>query len=163
MLQLPLATCPWRPLHSTSAAAAAAAQNAKKKKGGNDGNAPGVKTMPPLSPVFDPKSSEPIDDYGREGKRTPQQLLVERVVAKNYSRLKMTEHKRKQAERSRRIGLRHKAVAALPEELRAEAMTVDMSDFPVWRQAAGTEIVITYEEVNIKVDDDASEEEEEEK
>ena len=53
---------------------------------------------------------------------------------------------RSTAERSRRIKLRTAAIAALPEELRAEAMTVDMDDFPVWRQAAGTEIVVTYEE-----------------
>ena len=37
---------------------------------------------------------DPIDDYAREGKRTPQQLLAESVVAKNYSRLKMAEEKR---------------------------------------------------------------------
>ena len=114
----------------------------KPKKGGKD-KGPELR-IPPLGPRGG--LHDPIDDYAREGKRTPQQLLAESVVAKNYSRLKMAEEKRLSADRNRRIKLRDAAIAALPPELQHEALQRDYEDFPVWREPAGWEIVITYTE-----------------
>ena len=153
LLRPALTPCPVaRPM----ASAAAAASKKKIKKGaGNQDVHSVVQSLPSLTPTFDPKSDAPIDDYRREGKRTPQQLLVESIVAKNYSRLKMTENKRRHAELNRRIKLREAAIAALPEGLRAEAQTPDTEDFPVWRQPAGEEIVITFEDRPGAAEDDA--------
>jgi hypothetical protein len=138
-----------------SAAASASKKQKNKKDAGNKDINSVVENLPSLTPTFDPKSKAPIDDYRREGKRTPQQLLAESIVAKNYSRLKMTDNKRRHAELNRRIKLREAAIAALPEELRAEAQAPDTEDFPVWRQPAGEEIVITFEERPEEAEDDA--------
>lgn len=62
-----------------------------------------------------------IDDYRREGKRTPQQLLVEAAVAKNYSSLKMSQNKRRHSDLNRRLRLQKAAIAALPEHLQVRA------------------------------------------
>ena len=156
LLQRPLTPCVMaRPMASAAAAK-------KKAKKGKQAAGSGPATMPPMTPKFDPQSDAPIDDYRREGKRTPQQLLVEQVVAKNYSRLKMTENKRRHADLNRRIKLRQAAIAALPEALQAEAKERDMEEFPVWRQPAGEEIVITFaEQPAAQTDADAEAEAEE--
>eukprot|EP01043_Picozoa_sp_COSAG02_P050020 COSAG02_NODE_5090_length_4641_cov_4.838397_4_plen_171_part_00 len=153
LLRPALMSCPvTRPM--ASAAATASKKKKKKNPGNNDINSV-LENLPSLTPTFDPKSNAPIDDYQREGKRTPQQLLVESIVAKNYSRLKMTENKRRHAELNRRIKLREAAIAALPQELRAEAQAPDTEDFPVWRQIAGEEIVVTFEDRPEAAEEDA--------
>ena len=144
---------PWRVV----AAAAAAGNNCsrllatktnKKNKGavavtkeGQSSNV-AVKGMPPLGPRG--SGDMPIDDYGREGKRTPQQLLVESTVAKNYSRLKMQQNKSLHSDLNRRLRLMHAAIDALPLELQAEARTPDMSDFPVHRPIPGHAIHVEF-------------------
>lgn len=138
------APTPYLTVRSMASAAAAAPKKKKNKEVKSKDVNSVVEGLPLMTPQFDPKSSAPIDDYQREGKRTPQQLLVESIVAKNYSRLKMTENKRRHAELNRRIKLREAAIAALPEGLRAEARSPDTGDFPVWRDAAGEEMVIHF-------------------
>lgn len=153
----PLVRPPLTPCLAARQMASAAAAAPKKKKNKSQGNkdvASVLENLPSLTPTFDPKSNAPIDDYRREGKRTPQQLLTESIVAKNYSKLKMTENKRRHAELNRRAKLREAAIAALPDALRAEARTPDMEDFPLWRSLAGEEIVMTFEERPAETDDD---------
>lgn len=101
-------------------------------------------TVPPLGPVG--TGDSPIDDYGREGKRTPQQHIIEATVAKNYSRLKMAQDKALHADLNRRIRLTQEAIAALPEHLQEEARTPDMADFPPHRPIPGAAIVVSFEE-----------------
>ena len=81
-----------------------------------------------------------IDDYRREGKRTPQQLLLEATVAKNYSRMKMVQVKKQHADLNRRLKLQRAAIAALPVELQEEARQPDMEFFPDWREPVAWEI-----------------------
>lgn len=109
------------------------------KKGGQKqqrkAEAPSSSKLPPSVPPLRPWALElgggPIDDYRREGKRTPQQLLVEAKVAKNYSRLKMAEDKRHRQDLARRGRLVQAAIRALPtEHLRREARTPDLADLP---------------------------------
>jgi hypothetical protein len=84
-----------------------------------------------------------IDDYRREGKRTPQQLLLEATVAKNYSRMKMVQVKKQHADLNRRLKLQRAAIAALPVELQEEARQPDMNFFPDWREPVAWEIVMS--------------------
>ncbi|KAK9839255.1 hypothetical protein WJX81_004504 [Elliptochloris bilobata] len=61
---------------------------------------------------------------------TPEEKAENAARAKEYSRLKMVEHRAWQTDLQTKLDLKMAAIAALPEELRADCMTFHISEAP---------------------------------
>ncbi|KAK9806641.1 hypothetical protein WJX73_003506 [Symbiochloris irregularis] len=67
-------------------------------------------------------------------KLSPGELEANSKRAKEYSRLKMAQHRAWQKDLTTRIKLQKAAIAALPPELREAASVPDYTPFPLTRQ-----------------------------
>jgi len=67
---------------------------------------------------------------GKRPPLTPEEKAENARRAKEYSRLKMAEHRAWQQDLRTKLALKQAAIAALPEELRADCLTFDVSECP---------------------------------
>ena len=69
-------------------------------------------------------------DYKKPPPLSPEEKEENARRAKEYSRLKMVEHRAWQKDLQTKLNLKMAAIAALPEELRADCLTFHISEAP---------------------------------